>query len=75
MTTKLEAVLDGARLPDDEARAVWARFSEYMGKNPGDLAGFARAEGFKSVHPEHRAGKAVLVLSREREQTPYGQGN
>ncbi len=70
--SRLAAFVDDTPLPEDEARALWARFSDYMGSHQGDLAGFARAEGFASVHPESRRGRAVLVASRSAQQQAYG---
>jgi hypothetical protein len=67
----LRVVLDGAALPDDEARAFWKRFSTWMDEHPGDLGGFARAEGLSSVHPEMQGGSPVLVASRTAAQGPY----
>jgi hypothetical protein len=68
----LRVVLDGVALPDDEARAFWKRFSAWMDDKEGDLAGFARAEGLASVHPEMREGRAVLTGSHTAPQRPYG---
>ncbi|HKQ71889.1 MAG TPA: hypothetical protein VJT73_21240 [Polyangiaceae bacterium] len=62
--SKLVAMIDKKPLPDDEARAIWTRFSAYMDEHEGDLAGFARQEGYASVKPESRGGKAVLVVVR-----------
>lgn len=70
--SRLAASVDGTPLPEEEARALWARFSAYMDAHTGDLVGFARAEGFASVHPESRSGQAVLVASRSGAQRPYG---
>jgi hypothetical protein len=67
----LAVVIDGAPLPDDEARAFWGRFSAYMDAHKGDLAGFAAAEKLASVHPETRGGRAVLVGSRTAPQRAY----
>jgi hypothetical protein len=67
----LRVVVDGVALPDDEARALWRRFSAWMADKEGDLAGFARAEGLASVHPEMREGRAVLTASRSAPQRPY----
>ena len=75
MSGRLGAILDGQTLSEEEARALWARFSAHMDANKGDLAGFAAAEGVASVQPETRAGKAVLVLSRTGQQQPYGQAS
>jgi hypothetical protein len=70
---RLGAILDGQPLPESDARALWARFSEYMDAHKGDLRGFAVAEGYASVRPETRKGQAVLVLSRTAPQEPYGE--
>ena len=59
---RLVAVIDGAPLPEEEARALWKRFSEHMDVHQGDMAGFAAQNGFASVSPEYRAGQAVLVV-------------
>jgi hypothetical protein len=58
-------------MPDEEAAALWRRFSEWMEEHVGDLLGFAQAEGFASVRPEMHAGSPVLTLSRTAPQTPY----
>ena len=71
MPDELAVVIDGATLPDVEARAFWKRFSEHMETHKGDLAGFAAAEGLASVHPEARAGGPVLVGSRTAPQRAY----
>jgi hypothetical protein len=67
----LHVILDGAALPDEEARAFWKRFSTWMDEHPGDLGGFARSEGLSSVHPEMQGGSPVLVASRTAAQRPY----
>lgn len=57
-------------LDDDEARAIWARFSAHMDR-AGDegaqhtrdaAAAFAHEQGFESAMPTYRHGQAVLVL-------------
>jgi hypothetical protein len=63
---RLLVVVDGKPLPEPEARAIWKRFSDYMGEHPGDLAGFAAGEGFASAKPESRGGKALLILQSKR---------
>jgi hypothetical protein len=68
---RLAVKVDGQAMPEDEARAIWARFSTYMEEHRGDLAGFAKQEGFASVHPEMGADGAVLVLSRTAPQRAY----
>ena len=70
---KLTVVVDGTPMPEDEARAFWTRFSEHMEKNKGDLAGFAKAEGFASVRPSMGPEGAELVVSRTAKQEPYGR--
>jgi hypothetical protein len=67
----LRVSIDGTPLPEAEARALWQRFSAWMDAHTGDLAGFARAEGFASVHPELHGGEPVLVVSRTAPQGPY----
>jgi hypothetical protein len=70
--TALAVIVDGTPLPDEEARAMWKRFSDHMDVHKGDLVGFAKAEGFASVHPEMHNGRAVLVASRSAPQRAYG---
>ena len=60
--SKLASIRDGVPLGDEEARALWKEFSEYMDANRGDLAGFARKKGWFSVAPEFREGRAVLIV-------------
>ncbi len=67
----LRVLLDGTPLADADARALWQRFSAWMEEHPSDLGGFARAEGFASVHPELHGGEPVLVVSRAVPQRPY----
>ena len=68
----LAAWIDGVALGEEEARSLWARFSVWMEAHRGDLAGFAAAEGFVSVHPGVKDGKPVLLASRREAQKPYG---
>jgi hypothetical protein len=42
-----------------------------MEEHKGDLAGFAKAEGFASVHPELHGGEPVLIVSKTAAQKPY----
>jgi hypothetical protein len=58
-------------MPPDEGRAFWERFSAHMEEHKGDLAGFAKAEGFASVHPAMKDGAPVLLASRTSAQRPY----
>lgn len=67
----MKVLVDGQPLPDDEARALWTRFSAFMEEHKGDLAGFAAAEGLASVHPSIQGGKPVLLASRTAPQQPY----
>ncbi len=69
---RLGVVVDGVALPEDEARALWQTFSAYMEEHRGDLAGFAKSQGFVSAHPRSEGGRAVLVLSRTAPQEEYG---
>jgi hypothetical protein len=71
-TSPLAVIVDGTPLSEEDARALWARFSAHMDAHKGDLVGFAQTEGFASVHPESRRGQAVLVASRSAAQRPYG---
>jgi len=68
---KLTVIVDGQPMPDEEAREFWTRFSEHMEKNKGDLAGFAKVEGFASVRPAMGPEGAQLVVSRTAKQEPY----
>ncbi len=67
----LAVKIDGIALPEAEAKAMWERFSAWMEEHRGDLAGFARQEGFTSVHPGVEGGQPVLLLSKEGAQRPY----
>lgn len=69
--SRLSVIVDGAEMPEAEARAFWKRFSDHMDANKGDLAGFAKAEGFASVKPVMSADGPELVVSRTATQTPY----
>jgi hypothetical protein len=57
----LAATVDGAALPEEEARALWTEFSRYMDEHKGDTAGFARLHGWASVAPAYQGGRAVLA--------------
>jgi len=61
--SRLGVVVDGRPLDDDAARKLWVEFSIHMDENVGDLAGFAALKGWAKLVPEHRAGRAVLVVS------------
>jgi hypothetical protein len=69
--SRLEVLVDGIALPEDEARAFWKRFSDHMEEHRGDLAGFAKAEGLASVRPAMGPKGARLVASRTAPQEPY----
>lgn len=56
-------LIDGKALDDEPARALWVEFSAYMDTHESDFAGFAKLKGWHSVKTEHRAGRAVLVVS------------
>ena len=69
--SRLTVFVDDRELPEEEARALWKRFSDHMEAHQGDLRGFAEKEGVASVLPEHGAGKAILRLRKTGEQVPY----
>ncbi len=68
---RLGVLLDGAPLPDEDARALWERFSAWMEEHRGDLAGFAAQEGYASVHPGFDGDRPVLRASKSAVQRPY----
>jgi hypothetical protein len=68
---KLAVLVDGVPMADADARALWERFSAWMEDHPGDLAGFAKEEGYVSVHPGVEAGRPVLRASKRDPQRPY----
>ena len=67
----LSVLVDGALMPEAEARAFWTRFSDHMEAHKGDLAGFAKSEGFVSVRPAMGADGARLIVSKTAAQVPY----
>ena len=71
MAARISAVVDGVALPDEDARALWERFSAWMEDHRGDLGGFAEKEGFSSVHPGVDPAGPVLRASRSEKQRPY----
>src|SRR5438128_1416251 len=75
----LAVYVDGAPMPEADARGFWQRFSDWMEEHKGDLAGFAAKEGFVSVHPGVENGRPVLYASKTTAQRPYasvqGGGN
>lgn len=69
--SRLRVLVDGQAMPEKEAREFWKRFSDHMEANKGDLAGFAKKEGFASVHPVMGREGAELHASRDAVQKPY----
>jgi len=69
----LSVVVDGEPMAEADARAFWQRFSDHMEAHQGDLAGFAKAEGFASVKPVMTSRGPELVVSRTGAQTPYAK--
>jgi hypothetical protein len=67
----VKVIVDGASMPDADARAFWQRFSDWMEEHRGDLAGFAAKEGFASVQPTVEKGVPVLRVSKTAPQQPY----
>lgn len=70
---RLAALVDGAALDPEAARALWTEFSAHMDANKGDMAGFAKKKGWQSVAPEFRQGKAVLVVKTGAAPPPKPQ--
>ncbi len=60
----LGVLVDGAPLDDAAARALWIEFSAYLDEHRNDFEGFAKQKGYASVRPEHRQGRALLVVTR-----------
>ncbi|XXT20477.1 hypothetical protein WME94_02755 [Sorangium sp. So ce429] len=60
--SNLAASIDGAPLSEEEARDLWTRFSRHMDEHRGDMAGFARENGYVSVTPTFEHGRALLVV-------------
>jgi hypothetical protein len=69
--SRLSALVDGAALDAEAARALWTEFSAHMDENKGDMQGFARKKGWQSVAPEFRQGKAVLVVQTGAAPKPH----
>lgn len=67
----LAVLVDGEEMPEAEGRALWERFSTWMEEHKGDLLGFAKSEGFASVHPGVLGGRPVLRASRTAAQQAY----
>jgi hypothetical protein len=68
----LAVEIDGVPIADEEeARALWERFSAWMEEHRGDLSGFAAQEGYASAHPGIANGRPILRLSRTAKQQPY----
>ncbi len=55
--------IDGKALAPADAEETWRAFSAHMDEHQGDLAGFAKLRGWKSVAPTYRRGSAVLLVS------------
>lgn len=68
--SRLSVIVDDAPLPEEEARALWVKFSEHMDANRGDMAGFAKLCGYVSVAPEVRKGLPVLVVRTTAAPSP-----
>lgn len=68
---RLAVLVDGIPLPDEDAHALWDRFSLWMEEHRGDLAGFAVQEGYLSIHPGVDGDRPVLRASKSAAQRPY----
>lgn len=55
--------VDGKPLPAADAEETWRAFSAHMDEHQGDLAGFAKLRGYKTVAPTYRRGSAVLLVT------------
>lgn len=63
MSGRLAAIVDGKELKEPEARALWQEFSAYLDEHQLDFKGFAAVKGWTSVKPEHKGGRAVLIVT------------
>ena len=63
--SQLTVIVDGRRVPEDEARALWMRFSAHMDAHRGDFEGFAAAEGYASAAVAVAGGTPTLSLTTE----------
>ena len=61
--SSLRVLVDGRPLSEDEARAVWQRFSAHMDAHRGDFAGFASAEGYLGASVAVAGSTPTLSLS------------
>jgi hypothetical protein len=68
--SRLGVLIDGVPLGDEEARALWTEFSAHMDEHRGDMAGFAKKKGWRSVLPDYRKGRAVLVVDSGKGPAP-----
>lgn len=68
---RLGVLVDGAPMAEEQALALWDRFSAWMEEHRGDLAGFAAQEGYASVHPGVDGDRPVLRISKSATQRPY----
>jgi hypothetical protein len=75
MAGSLRVEVDGVPLPEEQARALWTRFSAHMETHRGDLRGFAANEGYASVTPGVDAKGPILRASRTQAQAPYGDAS
>lgn len=62
MSGRLGAIVDGKELKEVEARELWAEFSAHLDEHQLDFKGFAAKKGWSSIKPEHKGGRAVLVV-------------
>ncbi len=62
MSGRLAAIVDGKELKEPDARALWEEFSLYLDDHQLDFKGFAEKKGWSAVKPEHKGGRAVLIV-------------
>jgi hypothetical protein len=65
--------IDGKELSPEEARALWQEFSAHLDEHTLDFAGFAKKKGWTSIKPEHRDGRALLVVDSGQSPKPQPQ--
>jgi hypothetical protein len=73
--SNLAVLVDGKPMEDDQARALWERFSRYLDEHRLDFAGFAKSEGYADVRPESRGGRALLIVTTHGAAAPRGGSN
>ena len=68
--SKLQVMVDGEVLAEDEGRQLWGLFSAYMEAHRGDFDGFARSQGKVSASTGLIDGVPTLTLSSQAAAPP-----